>query len=63
LYWKPEQPPLSTLTRNMAPGASFLASSLIRFAALSVTEGVAAAVSITRESAEVVIGTTVFLRT
>src|SRR5260370_41658143 len=58
LYEKPEQPPLSTLTRNMAPGASLLARSLIRFAAFSVNEGeagVAAGVSTTKVSVEVVI--------
>jgi hypothetical protein len=37
LYWKPEQPPPSTLTRSMAPAGSPLRISPIRRAARSLT--------------------------
>ena len=38
LYWKPEQPPPLTLTRNFASDGSDAKIDLMRFAARSVTE-------------------------
>src|SRR5579872_1926558 len=59
LYWKPEQPPPSTLTRSMVPAGSPRRISPIRRAARSVTVTLAVIYSLNRTRHDCKAGTTI----